>query len=107
MHNRTELLDYDPITKTKTLVHFSQDAEEFIVEDVHDVTDVVEDNKAAMAATNERARWADGLGSRVGSIPIDIYQREVAAKGMTGKDLLKWLMDPIRSAFRTRPGKLA
>ena len=102
----TRLLDYDPVAKSRTMFHALPDGE-FVIEEVHDVEDVIEANKTSMSLRRARDRWADGLGDRVASIPLDIYYREVVIPGMSQADFRKWLDDKDRRAFRTRPGRLS
>lgn len=104
------MLDYDPVRKRKRIWH--EDGEGWTVESRTDVTDVIEANKAAMSATDERTRW--GELSRVASIPLDIYFR-MKREGKIDPDgnvtdereFLKWLDDPENILFRTRPGKVS
>jgi hypothetical protein len=70
-----------------------------------DVDDILERNTRLR---NELVgeRWGDG--KRVASIPIHIWQRELAEAQREGdeKHVRKWLNDPDHRAFRTKDGKL-
>jgi hypothetical protein len=111
-HPVKRLFDYDPVTKTKTIFHASDDGETFHLETLQDVEDIVESNKASYAATDERARWGDI--ARVASIPMplmyDLIRRQIiepADRGYTGgKRFRKWLNDPENRHFKTRPGEV-
>lgn len=105
MRPMKKLLDFDPVTRSRTAFHANDD--EIVLHEVVDVSPVTEENKALYAAADERARWGDGMGDRVASIPASIYWRKVHMEGMSNKDLLKWLDHPDQRVFRTRPGKLS
>lgn len=110
---RSRELDYDPITKTRRTFHWDRDGN-YVIDTQQDVTDVLEQNKALHAMTDERARWTDrGAGTLVGSIPMSVYfdlqkRGVIDAEGNVHDDkpLLKWLQDPENKHFRTRPGRL-
>ncbi len=97
-------LEFNPTMRIHRTFHEEDD--EYIVNSAQDVTEIVEANKASMAAYDERERWGDG--DRVASIPMGIYmqlQREGIADDE--KAFRKWLDDPKNFMFRTRPGKLS
>lgn len=105
------ILDYDPELGRTRYFHSDATGDEFVVESVYDVTDVIEANKAEYAQTDEHAKW--GELQRVGSIPMHIYMQLIAEKKIDGdgtchdpQQLLKWLSDRDNLAFRTRPGRL-
>jgi hypothetical protein len=85
------------VDETDDVVHF---------EERQDVTEIVEDNKHFMNATDERARY--GEFDRVASIPIGVFM-ELRKKGIVQdrKAFARWLDDPDNKVFRTRPGKLS
>ena len=108
MAGRIELLDYDPMTGGRTLVHFDQDGDGFVIENKTDVTNVAELALAERNAQSKHPKWKDGIGSKVAVVPTDIYLREVVGQDMTQKDFLKWLDDKDKGGiWRTRPGRLA
>lgn len=100
-----KLLDFDPVTKTRTNFHGSADGESFVIEDRMDVEDLVEQNKALHAATDARAGYGDL--ERVASIPLNIYLK-LQKEGVLDdeKAFKRWLNDPANLAFRTRPGRV-
>ena len=104
-------LSYDPVTKTRKIFHADENGENYTVETLQDTTDIVEANKAAMAQTDERARW--GEMTHIASIPLAVYNQWLAegvidpAGNVTDdKRLLKRLQDPDWSKLRVRPGRL-
>lgn len=106
-----KLLEYDPVTGTKKFFHADATGDNFMVETIHNDTDLVEANQAEYAATDERERWGDL--TKVGSIPMWLYmkwQREGVIDGDgNAKDdtqLLRKLQDRDFLHFRTRPGRL-
>lgn len=106
------LIDYDPVTKTRTVFEASPDGEEFRVTDIQDVEDIIEQNKREYAAVDERARYGDL--ARVARIP-DVVVADLQRRGILDPDgevkdearFLKWLDDPANLHFRTRPGSLS
>lgn len=78
-----------------------------IYEDVQDVTEILDANKAEYNMHDERSRW-NHEGTKVASIPLVVWE-ELKRKGIADdqKALLRWLDDPDNRAFRTRPGKLS
>lgn len=96
--------DADPVLKRTRTFHVT-DEDEFVVASEHDVTDIVEFNRAARAASKRRAKW--GEMTWVGQIPNAIFW-DLWQKGIAQDDeaLKKWLMDPDNSAFLVRDGRL-
>jgi len=104
------LIDYDPVTKTKTLFH-DLGGDQYTIESVSDVEDVIEANKAIAATVDERARFGDV--AHVASIPMavvdQLIQDGVLGPGGTLLDerrFKRWLNDKDNRAFRTRPGRV-
>lgn len=101
-------LDYDPITKTKTIFH-ELDDEKYAIETVADVTDLIEANKAKYNDVDERARFGEKAWV-VASLPMHVYF-DLLKRGIIDKNddtkLMKWLDDPENLYWRTRPGKLS
>lgn len=102
---RKLLLDHDPVVKQKSRFYHDSEGEEFVIEDRVDVEDVVEQNKALYAQTDENARW--GEFDRVASIPLVVYF-DLKREGVLDDPvrLRRWLNDPENRLFRTRPGRV-
>ncbi|MEX3555344.1 MAG: hypothetical protein VB131_01515 [Burkholderia gladioli] len=85
---------YDPASDTAT------------IESVQDHAAIVETNRRAFNATDERARYHDGM-HHVARIPLVVLQ-DLMAKGITKdpKAMKKWLNDPENRYFRVRPGRV-
>lgn len=100
------LLDYDPLTKTRTTFH-ELDDDKFVIKTESDVTDLLEVNKAKYNDVDERARWGEKAWVAA-SIPLHVYM-DLWAKGIARdeKAFAKWLDDPANLFYRTRPGKLS
>lgn len=107
----SKLLEYDPVTKTRKVFH-DLGNDEFAVETLQDVEDVVALNQAKYAATDERARW--GEMAQVASIPMPLFY-DLRSKGIIDPDgdvtdekaFLRLLDDPAYRKLRTRPGLLS
>lgn len=100
-----ETLEYDPITKIKTVFH--GDGDQYTIETLQDVTDIVEANKLLYNDVDQRARYGEHM-QRVASIPVGVGMQMYLEGKMSDTDyLLKWLDDNDQLAFRTRPGKLS
>ena len=69
------------------------------------VDDLFERTQTARAETAGKS-WGDG--QKVASIPIHIWQRELAEAQREGdeKHVKKWLNDPDHAKFRTKEGKV-
>lgn len=107
----SRFLDYDPELKRTRIFHSDSTGDEYAIESVYDVGDIVELNRAKLAQTDERAKW--GEWSQVGSIPMHIYHQLIADGVIDGDGtchdpapLLKYLSDRDNLDFRTRPGRL-
>lgn len=102
------VMDYDPLTKTKTTFH-AMDDDKFVVATEADVTDLIEANKLKYNDVDERARFGEKSWV-VASLPMHVYfdllQRGIIDKHDDTK-LMKWLDDPENRYWRTRPGKLS
>lgn len=111
----SRMLDYDPLyNKTTTYWYDSLDRKEWLTETWHDLTPLVEHNKALYNATDENARMTplrDGgemQWTRVAHVPLTIAL-DVLKKTANGKDraaVSRWLKDPANRVFLTRPIKL-
>lgn len=101
------LFDDDPIVGKRQILHVDEVDDKVVFEEKHDVTDILETNKALQNMVDEKANWK-GEMHRVASIPMGIFM-ELQRKGITKdkKAFLRWLDDPEQKVFRTRPGKLS
>ena len=111
MRQRKSTLDWDPIVKKHTIWHELDRGQEFAVETKVDVTDIVEQNKAEYAATDEHARWGKPgeVWSKVASIPKHIYFSALRRGLFDPNDdqsILSWISKRDNLAWRTRPGRL-
>jgi len=106
MSVQTRLFDRDPELGITRLFHWDDSTEDFHIETVSDVTDIIEANKARYNGTDERAGWRGDLHC-VGSIPMDLYFK-LRAAGIIGNPerMKKWVNDPDNRLFRTRPGRI-
>jgi hypothetical protein len=81
-----------------------------VIETAQDISDLIEQNKALYAQTDERTRW--GEWTRIGSIPNSVIQdlnKQGILRGFHVVDQKKfkaWLNDPENRYFRTRPGRI-
>jgi hypothetical protein len=101
------LLDIDPLTKVRSMFHSEDpDGNDMILEDVQDVTEILDHNKAERHMHDERSGWKGDM-HRVASIPLVVWA-ELKREGIATdtKRLKKWLDDPDNMAFRTRPGRV-
>ncbi len=99
----SRLLDFDPVTKARRVLHMENDGDTFHAEMIQPVGDIVDLNKAKQ---NDAASGY-GEGKCVASIPTVIWE-DLIRKGIAHdtKRLKKWLNDPDNRAFRTRLGKV-
>ncbi len=110
-YKRKDMLEWDPIVKKATIFHELDRGNEFAVETKVDVTDIVEQNKAEYAATDEHARWGKPgeVWAKVASIPNHIYFSALRRGLFDPNDdasLLRWIQDRDNLSWRTRPGNL-
>lgn len=103
-----DLIGYDPeLLIAQTFVtHPGDDDGVFFLHTEQDVTDLVEANKAAYNAVDERATWA-GDWHRVASIPISVWF-DLVRQGIANDEarLRRWMNDRDNLVFRTRPGRV-
>lgn len=78
------------------------------IEEVSDVTDIIEDNQAQFNRFDERSRWRhEGRMNHVARIPLDIYYSlEFQKVARDPVALKKWLNDYFNRKHRTRPGRV-
>jgi len=94
---------HDDIPKV-TWAKVGQDGQ-MTVKTLMPVDDLFERTQTARAESAGKP-WGDG--QKVASIPIHIWQRELAEAQREGDDkyVNKWLNDPDHAKFRTKEGKL-
>lgn len=99
----SEILVSDSESLVDEVVHYDDTNDTTYVEQVQDVTEIVEANKAMHNLVDERAPW--GAGRRVASIPVVVYH-DLLKRGIAGdrKKFKAWLNDPDNRFFRTAPG---
>lgn len=87
------MFHYDPIT------------DDFFIETLEDVTDVVETNKGI--AQQDSGNWK-GDWHHVAQIPASVWA-DLQRKGIASdqKALARWLDDRDQNVFRTKSGKLS
>lgn len=92
-----EYFKYDPVTRE--IQHYREQIAD----------PIIEVNKAQFNVIDERARWKEGLGDKVASIPMEVIEaykkRGIDLMG-DQKELRKFLNDPDNRLFRTRPGRV-
>jgi hypothetical protein len=103
------VLSVDPLTKSAEIA--TDDGEGgLIITTTQDCTDIIENNKAQYAQTDEREKYGDW--AKVASIPLAVFQDLNSlgiCKGFAVVDQKKfkdWLNDPENRYFRTRPGRV-
>lgn len=103
----TRLFSADPAAGITRWWHYDEALDQQTIETVQDVTELVSGNKCEYASIDERARWKDGLGERVASIPMSIYF-DLKRRGIEDdqKALRAWLNDSDNRFFRCRPGRI-
>jgi hypothetical protein len=90
--------------------HADADGKEFTIVNEQNVTELLRQNRrAANDAGRHQGEW-----HRVASIPLVIYYGPADPEDPNGprvcdlppEDFKRWLNDPDRRAFRTRPGRV-
>ena len=99
----SEILNSNPAAKIDEITHYDDTDGKTYVEQVQDVTEIVEHNKALLNGLDERMPW--GQGRRVASIPLVVYE-QLRKDGIIGdqKKFRAWLNNPDNRFFRTSPG---
>jgi hypothetical protein len=107
----TQVLDYDPLLKRTRKMHYDPLNDNFIIESVHDVQDILDANSAKRALTDERSRW--GEVTQVASIPMHLYYQwkkdgviDVDGKVEDDESVARVLNDNTFSKLRTRHGRI-
>jgi hypothetical protein len=82
------------------------DEQQMTLRTVQPVDDLLEETHAARAESAGK-KWGDGM-QKVASIPIHIWQRELAEAQREGDErhVHRWLNDPDHAKFRTKEGKV-
>lgn len=104
---RYKRLSYNPVTKRQEWFVVDEMTGQSGIETVEDFTNVLEDNKAMYAATDERAGWK-GDWHRIANIPLTIAH-DLQKKSSNFKDrkvMRKFINDSDNRFFLTRPVKL-
>jgi len=104
---KKRLLSHDPLLG-KTEWYWHDDVTDTgKVEEVWDVSSIVEANKAMYAATDARKGWK-GDWHHIASLPMSVAQDlwNKSAKGKDQKALKRFINDPDNRAFLVRPVKL-
>lgn len=108
--NGGQLLKHDAEKKSKTYYHQDPVTGATTIEEVSDVTEIIEDNKAQYNRHDERSKWRhDGGQNHVARIPEDVYydlEFQKIVKNNDIKALKRFLNDYNNRAFRTRPGRI-
>lgn len=99
-------MDDDPITGVRKIHHYDPVTDGSVIETRHDVTALVEMNKALANGVDERAGWKGDL-HRVASIPMALFY-SLKADGVIDdpKRMKAWLNSSDNRVFRTRPGRI-
>jgi len=105
------LISSDPLTGSATYFHHDSSSNTFRIENIQDVTDIVEQNK--IAQTDGNNGWSKSREFKyVGNVPILIMHQWAMEAGVAlnskefGEVLKKKLNDPDFRAFRTGLGQV-
>lgn len=110
-YKRKEIFMDDPVRKKRVIWHELDRGNEWAVETIVDVTDIVELNKAQYAATDEHARWGKvgEVDALVARIPAHLYFSALR-RGLfdpnDDKSLLSWVDSRDNLMWKVRPGRL-
>ena len=93
------LLDHDPVSGLYSEFAFDEGDGKYIFNSAQDVSEIIEANKAEM---NEAKRTMDGLGRKVASIPLVVWN-DLQKKGITRDKAAfkRWLNDQDNKFFKT------
>ena len=96
------IFDHDAMTGTTSYWHV-KDNGEYAIENVQDVSAIVDQNKRQLNDTSGKF----GDVAKVASIPLSVYY-ELKKQGIVDDPVAfkRWLNDPDNRAFRTRGGSL-
>lgn len=103
------LIDYDPVTRTRTLFHYDNTEDVAILETVQDVGDVIEATKSEYNAHSHKDKRWRGDWHKVASIPMSVitdYKRKGIDLMKDDAALKRFLNDRDNGVFRTRPGRV-
>jgi hypothetical protein len=86
--------------------HYDEQNDVAHIESIQNPTAIIEGNKAVFNATDEHARYGDGV-HHVARIPLVVLQ-DLKKRGIADdpKRLKAWLNDPENRFFRVRPGRV-
>lgn len=107
---RSRVLDFDPLYN-KTTTYWYEDGQQWLTETWHDITPIVEANKARYNAVDERARLTslrdDGevQWTHTATVPLALVP-DVLKLTNNGKDraaVTRWHKDPENRHFLVRP----
>ncbi len=104
---QSRIVDRDVDAGIETWHHFDPMTLECTVETVQTLDPLITTNKAVFNGVDERARWKDGLGDRVASIPLCLFY-DLKKQGILDDKpaFRRWLNCPDNRFFRTRPGRV-
>ena len=99
----THVIQDDPEAGKTELHHYDEATGLAYIEQVQDVTALVEENRALYNCADGVPQFGDG--KRIASIPMVIWN-DLERQGITKdkKAFRRWLNDPDNRAFRTLPG---
>jgi len=103
------IISADPVVKKAKRFHKGQDeGSEYYIEEVQDVEDIIELNKAEYASYRKATDAHAEMGDHYARIPAVVWG-DLLRKGIArdNKRLLKWLDDRDNLLFRRRPGRLS
>ncbi len=98
-----ELIDYEPLTGVSSWFRYNEADDTFTMRETQDAEVLMQINQRQYNATDERARYGDGL-QKMGSIPLTLFYENGMHKDPAA--IKKFLNDRDHQKFRTRPGKL-
>ena len=102
----TKLFDINTETGTRKMWHYDAEKDEATIETIIDATQIVSDNKERFNSFDEKANWKGDM-HHVASIPMALfYQMKAEGKLDDQAYMKRWLNDPDKRAFRTRPGEV-
>jgi hypothetical protein len=98
------VLSDDPQAGIRELFKYNPESDTFTIKTQHYMVQAVMDNARIERNANTNARW--GEMAKIGSVPINIWQNELAEaqKQKDDKYIKRWFTD--NDKFRTRDGRL-
>lgn len=98
-----ELIDYCPETGVSSWFRYNDADDTITMRETQDAEVLMRLNQHQYNATDERARYGDGL-QKMGSIPLTMFYENGMNKDPDA--IKKFLNDRDNAKFRTRPGRL-